>query len=947
MTVAEHRRLRWRRLPRVPLLSRASLYFLLGLGAATAAVAGGLVLLVRASSPASGDDDIERYIPLAYGTTYIYTIAQEGSEARWKSLQVKGPSFVGLDVAGQHGWVLESRDYDESITPIGVPSTLYLLRDGDALYFAGTRFGRSFIAESPKRPVLTLPIQTGQRTEWRADDEVPAYFGMSNASETLGLETINVLGDDRQNCIHSRTETLFRDENDAEHTQTTEDWVCPGLGTVRTIEDAPTIGYHREETLAAFRGPEGSLGPPVGPIAVDRPTTAAPTPPLSWTIDRRTRSDLAPLAAGGLVYLAESDGTLTAIEESTGVIAWQVAVERPITIQPVLAADVVAVSDRTRVLWGFDRTNGLARWSLPLDDFPTNPPIAVDGTIVLAIESGEILGVDARSGGVSWRTRADGPVLGTPALVDGAVAIAYADGGLALLDPATGEVEWSRDLDGQPGNVAAGEGLVAVTVDQAEVQVFDASDGRLTFTATADERPISDPAIGDGAVYAVAGDVLSAVDIASGDRRWRAPAGRTSWAPMVVADEVHVITNTGTLVSVDATTGAAAETQQIVPGEPTDLIVIPTVEGSRILTGAGGDAPWIHTSYRSIAVTDGAARDAIRFDTRATPLDTGPLPRPAVIDAGTLVMGDDNVLRLLPPAGEARALYTAAGPSPFLLATGNTAVIEEGREVVAVGTDGAVRWRYDLGAELQVDVTIDNDALYALTADSRLVALDLATGRLLWEHAVTAPGLAPPVVDGEGGLLLSGGGLVTRLDAKTGVVAWAAPPDAFGRIVVVDGVVFYASLASTRPGLTALALDDGRELWSTSEGFGLTVAAGEGLAVAVTGESRLVAFELRDGAVRWSVPVTSEVLDDVVVRAGLVYIAETGRGEDIGQRGSLVRVLDAERGQLLGSIESPGTSFTPFLALVDAGDRLILPSFRLGVVLVEFIAERQGARAGQ
>jgi len=934
-------------MPRVPVLSRASLYFVLGLAASSAAVAAGLVLLIRASSPVAGDDDIERYIPLAYGTTYIYSVTQEGSEARWKSLQVKGPSFVGLDVAGQHGWVLESRDYDDANTPIGVPSTLYLVRDGDALYFAGTRFGRSFIAESPKRPVLTLPIQPGRRTEWRAGDEVPAYFGMSNTSEILGLETIEVMGEDRQNCIHSRTETLFRDENETEHIQTIEDWVCPGLGTARTIEDAPTIGYHREETLVAFRGPDGNRGSPAGPIAVAQPATAAPAPPLSWTIDRRTRSDLAPLAAGGLVYLAESDGTLTAIDESTGVVAWQVAVERPITIQPILAADVVAVSDRTRVLWGFDRANGLARWSLPLDDFPTNPPIAVDGTIVLAIESGEILGVDAHSGGISWRTRADGPVLGTPALVDGAVAIAYADGGLALLDPATGEFAWSRDLDGQPGNVAAGEGLVAVTVDQAEVQVFDATDGRLTFTATADERPISDPAIGDGAVYAVAGDVLSAVDIASGDRRWRSPAGRTAWAPIVMASGVHVITDDGTLVSVDAASGAVTRTQQLVPGEPTDLIVMPTVDGSRILTGAGGDVPWIHTSYRSVAVADGAARDAIRFETRVTPLDTGPLPRPAVIEAGTLVMGDDNVLRLLPPVGEARVLYTAAGPSPFLLAAGDTAVIEEGREVVVVGIDGAVRWRFDLGAELQIDVTIDNDALYAITADSRLVALDLATGKPLWEHAVAASGLAPPVVDGEGGLLLSGGGVVTRLDAKTGVVAWAAPPDAFGRIVVAGGVVFYASLASTRPGLTALALEDGRELWSTAEGFGLTVAAGEGLAVAVTGENRLVAFELRDGAVRWSVPVTSEVLDDVVVRAGLVYVAETGRGEDIGQRGSLVRVLDTERGRLLGSIESPGTSFTPFLALVDAGDRLILPSFRLGAVLVEFLAERQDASAGQ
>ena len=268
-------RARLERLARLSILSRSSLFFLLGLAAASASVAAGLVVLIKASNPASGADDIARYVPLAYGTTHVYAVKADGSDVRWKSVQVKGPSFVGIDAEGQHGWVVETRDFDGSNAPIGVPTMLYLVRDSDTLYFAGSRFGRNSVTESPKRPVFQIPIQVGSRMEWAADGDVPAFFSKSTTMEILGRETVDVMGQDRGDCIHSRLTATFLDSDSVEHLQTTDDWVCPGLGTVRTIEDAPTVQYHREETLVAFRGPGGNEGDAVGPLAIHE----APPPP--------------------------------------------------------------------------------------------------------------------------------------------------------------------------------------------------------------------------------------------------------------------------------------------------------------------------------------------------------------------------------------------------------------------------------------------------------------------------------------------------------------------------------------------------------------------------------------------------------------------------------------------------------------------------------------------
>jgi alcohol dehydrogenase (cytochrome c) len=130
--------------------------------------------------------------------------------------------------------------------------------------------------------------------------------------------------------------------------------------------------------------------------------------------------------------------------------------------------------------------------------------------------------------------------------------------------------------------------------------------------------------------------------------------------------------------------------------------------------------------------------------------------------------------------------------------------IEGGDTVEAINAaDGSILWQYlrslpdalDNGRDARMKgLAIYEDKLYAPTADGHIVALDVKTGNLLWDHAVVTPeqGVHPGQFDGayfhvSGGPLLvhgkvivgvslgidtGGGDFIVGLDAQSGDEKW-------------------------------------------------------------------------------------------------------------------------------------------------------------------------------
>ncbi len=127
-------------------------------------------------------------------------------------------------------------------------------------------------------------------------------------------------------------------------------------------------------------------------------------------------------------------------------------------------------------------------------------------------------------------------------------------------------------------------------------------------------------------------------------------------------------------------------------------------------------------------------------------------------------------------AGNSRKNRVAAAP---VVAGGRVFAMDAGTMVTALSTGGAALWQADLtpgfdrgGGVSGGGLAAAGDRVYATTTYGEVVAMDAATGAMLWRQRVDAPAVGAPAVDG-GVVYVSardGGGWA--IDADNGKVIW-------------------------------------------------------------------------------------------------------------------------------------------------------------------------------
>jgi outer membrane protein assembly factor BamB len=137
---------------------------------------------------------------------------------------------------------------------------------------------------------------------------------------------------------------------------------------------------------------------------------------------------------------------------------------------------------------------------------------------------------------------------------------------------------------------------------------------------------------------------------------------------------------------------------------------------------------------------------------------------------------------------------------------GDIFVAVSGQEVVAI-TGGAVLWRKDVGADVEMTPAVDGKRVFVGTAAGRVVALEAASGDEVWSKDVGAEfGSSDPVVD-RGLLFLADRGM---RDGRRGALNAFATADGALRWQTVFGATGFA-----------VPFPDGDSVWG---GFGVTVA---------------------------------------------------------------------------------------------------------------------------
>ncbi len=323
--------------------------------------------------------------------------------------------------------------------------------------------------------------------------------------------------------------------------------------------------------------------------------------------------------------------------------------------------------------------------------------------------------------------------------------------------------------------------------------------------------------------------------------------------------------------------------------------------------------------------------------------------------------------------GNSRKNRVSASP---VVADGRIYTMDAAAVVQATGTNGAALWRADLTAEFDRGggvsgggLAAGNGRVYAATAYGELVALDAASGGVVWRQRLDSPVTGAPTVSG-GTVFVSGrDGSGWALSTDTGRVRWTVPgaagttgmlgaagpsvgenlvlfPFANGSITAalkVSGVqVWQAPVTGQRVGrayagvtditgdavvigdrtfvgtasgrTAALDTSSGERIWTAVEGALNPPLVVGGSVFVVNDENRLVRLDAATGNVIWAVDMPYFTKEKPKRRIAIVPhfgpVLAGGRLAIVSGDGQL-RLFNPVDGALVGGAEIPGGASAP------------------------------------
>jgi outer membrane protein assembly factor BamB/tRNA A-37 threonylcarbamoyl transferase component Bud32 len=352
------------------------------------------------------------------------------------------------------------------------------------------------------------------------------------------------------------------------------------------------------------------------------------------------------------------------------------------------------------------------------------------------------------------------------------------------------------------------------------------------------------PAVAGDLVYVTSFEV-HALDVATGRRRFK--TRDVAWSMAVADGRVHA-SDGPTLFALDAREGAdlwRLSTEAWVYSLKADRGTV--VTGTR----GGGVQGWEASNGRKLWEISGCQTD---FESP----EAGP-----VLHEGTVFVWQDARLRAL----DART--------------------------------GEERWSYPIGdtascAGVPVRVTPASDGYVYLSAGTRVLAVDIASGMVRWHFEAPAVFLSPPAfvpgpaVTGGGVYLADYLGTVYAIDATDGRDRWRIATEARS---CVDPVLVAAGHVHVGSGKGLYTLDavTGTPKWRFQAGGDIVgaPAVAEGRIHFGSTDHLLYTLKADDGRLRWKLATGGEITGSPVVRDGVVYACSKDR---------CVYALDAEKG---------------------------------------------------
>ena len=312
----------------------------------------------------------------------------------------------------------------------------------------------------------------------------------------------------------------------------------------------------------------------------------------------------------------------------------------------------------------------------------------------------------------------------------------------------------------------------------------------------------------------------------------------------------------------------------------------------------------------------------------------------APVAAGGRVFTLDSRARLSATSTAGVALWqtdiAAPGDKPDD-ATGAGLAVEGGRvyattgfaELVALdAATGKVVWRQRFDAGVGGAPTVAGGTVYVVARDGSAWAIDAADGKVVWQIAGTPgvagmSGVSAPAVADKLVIFPFASGELLAVDRATGQPAWRARvaggrlgraygivSDLTGDPVVVGGTVYAGSSAGK---LAAFDLATGERRWMAGEGAVSPVQVAGGSVFLISDQAQLMRLDAATGETIWATDLPYYLKDKVKrqrsIHVNLGPVLAGGKLMVVSSDG-LVRSYDPATGAAIGQADLPGGAAT-------------------------------------
>ena len=292
-----------------------------------------------------------------------------------------------------------------------------------------------------------------------------------------------------------------------------------------------------------------------------------------------------PAVAADLVFFVDRNNTFHAVSRSSGSPVWRkpTGEDAPLPwglegwdylmASPVPVGDVVLLPSGDGTLYAVESTTGAERWRYDTGARIRSTPAVADQVVYLGSGDGIVHALDLATGEGIWRFRTDGAdydaaefgfdrrqIQSSPVVLEDMVVVGSRDASLYALDPATGGRIWSFE-DGSAWVVSTpavrGDTIWSARSSSTAVRALSRQSGEELWMVQTGGFVFSSPVVADGTVYIGSGNgSLFALDAATGDTRWEfATGGAVFSTPVVSEGRVYFGSDDGSVYALQSGSG--------------------------------------------------------------------------------------------------------------------------------------------------------------------------------------------------------------------------------------------------------------------------------------------------------------------------------------------------------------------------------------------------------